>query len=83
MKSHTSTPQPRQAANKIRRKLRAQIDILGSPLRLMSSAESAVLTSQMAGAWLDYILRKGWPLLRTGASLAPEAAAAQGRLSTI
>ena len=24
---------------------------------------AAVLTSQMAGAWLDYILRKGWPLL--------------------
>ncbi|HEY6768782.1 MAG TPA: cation:proton antiporter [Candidatus Sulfotelmatobacter sp.] len=25
---------------------------------------AAVLTSQMAGAWLDYVLRKGWPLLR-------------------
>jgi Kef-type K+ transport system membrane component KefB len=24
---------------------------------------TAVLTSQMAGAWLDYVLRKGWPLL--------------------
>jgi Kef-type K+ transport system membrane component KefB len=24
---------------------------------------AAVLTSQMAGAWLDYVLRKGWPLL--------------------
>ncbi len=23
----------------------------------------AVLTSQMAGAWLDFVLRKGWPLL--------------------
>jgi len=23
----------------------------------------AVITSQMAGAWLDYVLRKGWPLL--------------------
>lgn len=23
----------------------------------------AVLTSQIAGAWLDYVLRKGWPLL--------------------
>jgi K+:H+ antiporter len=23
----------------------------------------AVLTSQAAGAWLDYVLRKGWPLL--------------------
>jgi Kef-type K+ transport system membrane component KefB len=24
---------------------------------------AAVLTSQMAGAWLDYVIRKGWPLL--------------------
>jgi Kef-type K+ transport system membrane component KefB len=24
---------------------------------------AAVLTSQGAGAWLDYVLRKGWPLL--------------------
>jgi len=24
---------------------------------------AAVLTSQMAGAWLDYVLRRGWPLL--------------------
>jgi len=24
---------------------------------------AAVLTSQIAGAWLDYILRRGWPLL--------------------
>lgn len=24
---------------------------------------AAVLTSQMAGAWLDHVLRKGWPLL--------------------
>jgi hypothetical protein len=24
---------------------------------------AAVFTSQMAGAWLDYVLRKGWPLL--------------------
>jgi hypothetical protein len=23
----------------------------------------AVLTSQAAGAWLRYVLRKGWPLL--------------------
>jgi Kef-type K+ transport system membrane component KefB len=26
---------------------------------------AAVLTSQMAGAWLDFILRKGWPLLKS------------------
>jgi Kef-type K+ transport system membrane component KefB len=24
---------------------------------------AAVLTSQVAGAWLDYVMRKGWPLL--------------------
>lgn len=24
---------------------------------------AAVLTSVMAGAWLDYVLRRGWPLL--------------------
>jgi Kef-type K+ transport system membrane component KefB len=24
---------------------------------------AAVFTSQIAGAWLDYVLRKGWPLL--------------------
>ena len=23
----------------------------------------AVLTSQLAGAWLEFVLRKGWPLL--------------------
>jgi Kef-type K+ transport system membrane component KefB len=26
---------------------------------------AAVLTSQVAGAWLDYVLRRGWPLLST------------------
>jgi hypothetical protein len=29
---------------------------------------AAVLTSQVAGAWLDYPLRKGWPLLMPIAS---------------
>ncbi len=29
---------------------------------------AAVLTSQIAGAWLDYVLRKGWPLLAPAAS---------------
>jgi len=28
---------------------------------------AAVLTSQIAGAWLDYVLRKGWPLLTPAA----------------
>lgn len=26
---------------------------------------AAVITSQIAGAWLEYVLRKGWPLLAT------------------
>jgi Kef-type K+ transport system membrane component KefB len=25
---------------------------------------AAILTSQLAGTWLDYVLRKGWPLLK-------------------
>ncbi|MGO8942003.1 MAG: hypothetical protein ACLP3C_26085 [Mycobacterium sp.] len=29
---------------------------------------AAVLTSQFAGAWLDYVLRKGWPLLQPAPS---------------
>jgi Kef-type K+ transport system membrane component KefB len=29
---------------------------------------AAVLTSLIAGSWLDYVLRKGWPLLSTGAN---------------
>ena len=36
---------------------------------------AAVLTSQFAGAWLDYVLRKGWPLLSGSSNsrvLAPE-----------
>src|SRR5438046_4738359 len=32
---------------------------------------AAVLTSQIAGAWLDYVLRKGWPLLMPGATSEP------------
>jgi Kef-type K+ transport system membrane component KefB len=32
---------------------------------------AAVVTSQMAGAWLDYVLRKGWPLLSVGAAIEP------------
>jgi Kef-type K+ transport system membrane component KefB len=31
----------------------------------------AVLTSQMAGAWLDYVLAKGWPLLTAATVLQP------------
>jgi hypothetical protein len=25
----------------------------------------AVITSQVAGAWLEYVLHRGWPLLST------------------
>jgi Kef-type K+ transport system membrane component KefB len=32
---------------------------------------AAVLTSQMAGAWLDYVLRKGWPLLAASVPAKP------------
>jgi Kef-type K+ transport system membrane component KefB len=31
----------------------------------------AVLTSQAAGAWLDFVLRKGWPLLTVGVPSRP------------
>jgi Kef-type K+ transport system membrane component KefB len=40
---------------------------------------AAVVTSQMAGAWLDYVLRRGWPLLSEVAGLEPTAVpAAEG-----
>jgi len=32
---------------------------------------AAVLTSQFAGAWLDYVLRKGWPLLSAAPAAQP------------
>jgi Kef-type K+ transport system membrane component KefB len=31
----------------------------------------AILTSQFAGAWLEYVLRKGWPLLQVDAVSTP------------
>lgn len=40
---------------------------------------AAVLTSQIAGAWLDYVLRKGWPLLASTALAEPGIAAAEER----
>ncbi len=42
---------------------------------------AAVLTSQIAGAWLDYVLRKGWPLLSSTAELDPPIAATDVRPS--
>jgi Kef-type K+ transport system membrane component KefB len=41
----------------------------------------AVLTSQIAGAWLDYVLRKGWPLL-SGEELVQEKTATDEQLAT-
>jgi Kef-type K+ transport system membrane component KefB len=32
---------------------------------------AAVVTSQIAGAWLDYVLRKGWPLLTPAGGALP------------
>jgi Kef-type K+ transport system membrane component KefB len=34
-----------------------------SPKFYTTLVVAAVLTSQLAGAWLEYVLRKGWPLL--------------------
>ena len=34
-----------------------------SPRFYTTLVVAAILTSQVAGAWLDYVLRKGWPLL--------------------
>jgi Kef-type K+ transport system membrane component KefB len=36
-----------------------------SPTFYTTLVLAAVLTSQIAGAWLDYVLRRGWPLLST------------------
>ena len=42
---------------------------------------AAVITSQAAGAWLEFVLRKGWPLLTPGPSAEPaEATAGETRL---
>lgn len=38
-----------------------------SPQFYTTLVVAAVLTSQIAGAWLDYVLRKGWPLLTPSA----------------
>src|SRR3954470_20811894 len=41
---------------------------------------AAVLTSQFAGAWLDYVLRKGWPLLSGATASQTENAKHESRL---
>src|SRR5436309_12265040 len=38
---------------------------------------AAVLTSQMAGAWLDYVLRRGWPLLTPATTAKPAIVSAE------
>ncbi len=43
-----------------------------SPAFYTTLVLAAVLTSQIAGAWLDYVLRKGWPLLTPIAAGNPE-----------
>lgn len=47
-----------------------------SPTFYTTLVLAAVLTSQAAGAWLDYVLRKGWPLLTPSVALEGEAALA-------
>jgi Kef-type K+ transport system membrane component KefB len=42
-----------------------------SPQFFTTLVIAAVLTSQLAGAWLDYVLRKGWPLLMPSSPAAP------------
>ncbi len=41
-----------------------------SPTFYTTLVISAVFTSQIAGAWLDYVLRKGWPLLSSDGAVA-------------
>jgi Kef-type K+ transport system membrane component KefB len=43
---------------------------------------AAILTSQIAGTWLDYVLRKGWPLLRPTAGAEPEVVSTPETAST-
>ncbi|HEV3513669.1 MAG TPA: cation:proton antiporter [Candidatus Sulfotelmatobacter sp.] len=42
-----------------------------SPKFYTTLVVAAVLTSQAAGAWLDYVLAKGWPLLMPNAECEP------------
>jgi len=44
-----------------------------SPKFFTTLVVAAVLTSQVAGAWLDYVLRKGWPLLTPNSPSEPAA----------
>ena len=42
-----------------------------SPQFYTTLVVAAVLTSQVAGFWLEYVLRKGWPLLTPNVSIEP------------
>jgi len=53
-----------------------------SPQFYTALVVAAVVSSQMAGAWLDYILRKGWPLLTAGAGIEPAIVSTEESLST-
>ena len=44
-----------------------------SPKFYTTLVVAAVLTSQIAGTWLEYVLRKGWPLLTPAVAAAPAA----------
>lgn len=43
-----------------------------SPKFYTTLVVAAVVTSQIAGAWLDYVLRKGWPLLKPATTTASQ-----------
>jgi Kef-type K+ transport system membrane component KefB len=49
-----------------------------SPQFYTTLVVAAVLTSQMAGAWLDYVLRQGWPLLASVPKSEPAVVSAEG-----
>jgi Kef-type K+ transport system membrane component KefB len=53
-----------------------------SPQFYTTLVVAAVVTSQMAGAWLDYVLRKGWPLLTAGAGIEPAIVSTEESLTT-
>src|ERR1700723_1794277 len=53
-----------------------------SPQFYTTLVVAAVVTSQMAGAWLDYVLRKGWPLLTAGAGIEPAIVSTEESLFT-
>jgi Kef-type K+ transport system membrane component KefB len=53
-----------------------------SPQFYTTLVVAAVVTSQMAGAWLDYVLRKGWPLLTARAGIDPAIVSTEESLFT-